>query len=160
MSILFYAFLFAIAIVLQKTIAPLFSINDITPDFILILVIAFSLQQGRVRGILCAFVVGLLFDSIGTEFVGLSSLSQSVAAYLAGLFGGERLERRLGGIVGFLFFVIFIHDFIYNTILSLGTSVTFFRNVFKVVLPSTCYTLIFVIILHLIWPKALWGSKR
>ncbi|MFQ5640565.1 MAG: rod shape-determining protein MreD [bacterium] len=111
MSILFYAFLFAIAIVLQKTIAPLFSINDITPDFILILVIAFSLQQGRVRGILCAFVVGLLFDSIGTEFVGLSSLSQSVAAYLAGLAasvwkgGWEALSDSYS--LSFLFMILF-----------------------------------------------------
>ncbi|NIR51177.1 rod shape-determining protein MreD [candidate division KSB1 bacterium] len=145
-----------LAVVLQKTFAPLFSIKSITPDLVLIGVMAISLQHGRVWGVLIGFSAGLLFDILGTEFVGLSSLSKSVAAYLAGFFGAERLERRSGGIIGFLFLVLFAHDCMYYSILSIGTPAGFWSTLFKQALPTAIYTLVFMIMIDLVWPKALW----
>jgi rod shape-determining protein MreD len=149
--------LFAISILLQLSVAPLFSIKDITPDFILIVVVAIALQRGRMWGIIVACLAGLLFDVFGSGFVGLSSLAKTITAFLAGFIGGERLERRFLSIVGFLFLLLLVHDSLYFTILSIGTSIGFWSTILRFALPTTVYTLTFMTMINLVWPRLLWG---
>lgn len=151
--------MFVFSIVLQLTIAPLFSIKDIMPDFVLIMVIAIALQKGRTWGILAGCAAGLLVDSFGTGLLGLSSLTKSITAFLAGFIGGERLERRFVSIVGFLLLLLFTHDVMYFIIVSIGTSISFGNTVWRFALPTTLYTLTFMTMINLAWPRALWGRR-
>ncbi len=153
MYIFLYLFLLIISILLQLTIAPLFSIKTISPDFILILVIFIAFQKGRIWGVVVGCIAGLLFDIFGTGFIGLSSLTKSIAAYAAGFMVREQLERQFGRIIGLLLIVILIHDLIYFSVISLGTNIGFWNNIFKHVFPTTIYTFIFMIIIHLLKPK-------
>jgi rod shape-determining protein MreD len=155
---LLHLILFAVSIVLQVTIAPLFSIREVAPDFILITVIAISLQKGKAWGVIAGFLGGVLFDSFGTGMLGLSSLTKTIAAFIAGVFVGERLARSFGAIAGFLFIVLLIHDTMYFFITSIGTAVTFWTAFFKYALPTTLYTLTFMVMAHLLWPRLLWGK--
>jgi len=156
--------LFAVSVLLsvflQVYVAPLFSIREVAPDFILITVIAISLQKGKIWGVIAGFVVGVLFDSLSTGMIGLSSLAKTIAAFTAGVFVGERLERSFGAIAGFLFIVLLIHDAMYFIIASIGTAVSFWSALFKYALPTTLYTLTFMVMAHLLWPRVLWGKAR
>jgi len=154
-----YIPLFLAALVLQLTVIPLFSINGVTPDIILILVIAVSLQKGRTWGVISGFLAGILFDIFGTGFVGVSSFANSVSAYVAGFFGGEQLEREFLVVTLLLFFSLLVHDMLYFLILSIGTPVGFFQVLLRQIIPQTIYTFTFMIILHLLSPRLLWGTK-
>ncbi len=152
-----HVLLFVLSIMLQLTIAPLFSIKEVMPDFILIMIVAIALQKGRAWGIIAGCAAGLLFDNFGTGFLGLSSLTKTITAFLAGFIGGERLERRFLSIVGFLFFLLLSHDVMYYTIISIGTSLGFWDTILHYALPTTIYTLTFMTMINLVWPRALWG---
>lgn len=160
MRILFYILFFIIAIILQLTIVPLFSIKEITPDLVLIVVFSVSFQTGKVWGVIAGFIAGLVFDLFGTGFVGLSSLANSISAFVAGFWGSEQLERRIEVIFGLLLVAIFIHDFLYFAILRIGTSLGFWNTLFKNIIPHTIYTLVFMVMIHLVFPKALLGRIR
>jgi len=159
MNYVFYCLLFSVALLLQLTIIPLFAIHDTIPDLILIVVIATTLQQGRVFAIVCGFVAGVIFDAFGTGLVGLSSMSYSAAAYVIGILGDEQLERRITIVFSIFLAAMLCHGLLYYTILLLGTEIGFWNTFVQYVIPSTVYTMVFVVIMHLILPKYLWGIR-
>ncbi|MCH8018426.1 rod shape-determining protein MreD [candidate division KSB1 bacterium] len=160
MTFLFYIAFFILSIILQITIIPLFSIKGISPDLILILVISVSIQRGKFWGVVAGFSTGLVFDAFGTALVGLSSLANSISAFVAGFLLGEQVEQRLGVIVGLILVSLLIHDFLYYTILSIGTSIGFWVTLFKHVVPQSFYTLIFMVIIHMVLPRGLWAPAK
>ena len=160
MTFIFYIAFFFLCIVLQITIIPLFSINCISPDLILILVISVSIQKGKFWGVIAGFSAGLIFDAFGTAFVGLSSFVNSISAFVAGFLLGEQLEQRFGVIVGLILVSLLIHDFLYYVILSIATSIGFWATLFKHVVPQSFYTLIFMVIIHMVLPKGLWAPVK
>ncbi len=160
MTFLFYIAFFILSIILQITIIPLFSIKGISPDLILILVISVSIQRGKFWGVVAGFSTGLVFDAFGTALVGLSSLANSISAFVAGFLLGEQVEQRLGVIVGLILVSLLIHDFLYYTILSIGTSIGFWLNLFKNAIPQSFYTLIFMVIIHMVLPRGLWTPAK
>lgn len=153
-----HLFLLILTIILQVQVAPLFSVKSATPDFLLILVLAITFQKGRLWGIGAAFSAGLIFDVFGTGIIGLSSLAKSVSTYIAGFFASERLERGFGAVSGLLMGVLLLHDSLYYLVLDIGTQMSFWSVFVKHVIPSSIYTFSFLIMLHLIRPRALWGS--
>lgn len=160
MRLPFYIPLFLAGLLLQFTVIPLFSVNGVTPDLIVILVIVVSLQRGRTWGVVAGFAAGLLYDMFGTGFVGASSFANSISAYVAGFFGGEQLERRFITVTGVLLFSLFVHDLLYFLILSVGAPGGFVNMLFRQIIPQTIYTFVFLIILHLLSPKLLWGTRE
>lgn len=160
MTFLFYIAFFILSIILQITIIPLFSIKGISPDLILILVISVSIQRGKFWGVVAGFSTGLVFDAFGTALVGLSSLANSISAFVAGFLLGEQLEQRFGVIVGLILVSLLIHDFLYYTILSIGISIGFWVTLFKHVVPQSFYTLIFMVIIHMVLPRGLWAPAK
>ncbi len=160
MTFLFYIAFFILSIILQITIIPLFSIKGISPDLILILVISVSIQRGKFWGVVAGFSAGLVFDAFGTAFAGLSSLANSISAFVAGFLLGEQLEQRFGVIVGLILVSLLIHDFLYYTILSIGTSIGFWVTLITHVVPQSFYTLIFMVIIHMVLPRGLWAPAK
>ena len=71
--------------VLQLLFIDLFSIGTIRPDFLLILVLYFSISNGRFIGTALGFILGFFLDISGScNFFGLSPLIYSITGYLAG----------------------------------------------------------------------------
>ncbi|MFQ5822455.1 MAG: rod shape-determining protein MreD [bacterium] len=155
-----YVFLFFISLILQITVISLFSIKEITPDLILILVIIVAIQKGRVWGVVAGCIAGVIIDIFGTGIIGLSSLTKSVAGYIAGFFGSERIERSFSVDFGLLFLSLLVHDILYFSILSIGTSFSIWKTLLIYVLPTSFYTLILALMIHLVWPKILWGKNK
>lgn len=152
MHILSYIVLFVVAVLLQLKVVPLFSIKSITPDLILILVIAVAFRHGKIAGVVCGFLAGLFYDLFGTGLVGVSSLANSIAAFIAGAWSGEHLQRRFGIILGQLSVIVLAHDLVYFSILTIDTSIGFWNTLFVRIVPHTCYTLVFMAIISMTFP--------
>jgi rod shape-determining protein MreD len=146
--------------ILQLTVVPLFAITDVFPDLIVIMVLSTTLRHGRILGISYGFAAGLVLDCFGTGLVGLSSLAYAVSAYLFGILAEEQLERRFTVFLGVLLGALLAHDILYFFVLAIGTDTGVWRTIFWYVIPRTAYTTVFVMIMHLIMPKTLWGRRQ
>jgi rod shape-determining protein MreD len=159
MYILIFVFALFLAFVLQLTVVPLFAIYHTTPDLVLIVLIIITLQKGRFWGIVFGFLSGLIIDILSNGLVGLSSLSYAVAAFVTGFLRSEQLERRASVVAGVLFLGLFVHHFIYYLVLQFGSAIGFVETIFSKALPYTIYSMVFVLILHLLLPRLLWGRS-
>ena len=73
----------------QLLLADFLSIGTIRPDFLVILVLYWSIKYGRTIGTIAGFLIGLLIDLSGTaSYFGLSPLIYSVTGYLGGYLMG------------------------------------------------------------------------
>ena len=71
--------------IIQLTIADLFTIDTIRPDFIGILIVYWSVKYGRFLGTLSGMIFGIIFDLSGSAlFFGLSPLIYTITGYLSG----------------------------------------------------------------------------
>ena len=85
--------------ILQLLLADFLAIDTVRPDFIVIVVLYWSLRYGRLVGIVFGFLIGLLVDLSGTaSFFGISPLIYSITGYL----GGSLMEKY--STMGLLYF--------------------------------------------------------
>jgi len=87
MLILLYA-----AVLLQTTLAPAIEILGVRPDFPFLLVLLVALHEGAAGGAVAGFVAGLFVDLGSAQTLGVSSLANSVVAFVVGSLS-ERLVR-------------------------------------------------------------------
>jgi rod shape-determining protein MreD len=160
MSVILIILVFSIGILLQLSVVPFFGIKEITPDLLLIIIIGFSVQYGRIWGITAGFFSGLLFDFLSTGLIGVSSMAGSVAAFMAGGINIQEMDRRFVVFSGLIFITIFTHDLIYFVILLLGTGMSFWNILFTRVIPHSLYSLLFILIFHLVIPNIFWGRRK
>ncbi len=160
MLALVYSLVCVCAVVLQLTFVPFFSVWQVSPNLVLIVVIIMTLHGGRVWGIAGGFAVGLVLDFFGTGFVGVSSLANTLAAFVAGFLWTTQFQKRFLNIMAMLFTAILVHDLVYFFITRIGSDIGFFELVFSYVIPTSIYTLIFVTIVYLVFPKLILDERR
>jgi len=74
---------------LQILLSDLLSIDTIRPDFIVILVLYWSIRDGSSVGVISGFIMGLFVDLSGaSSFFGLSPLIYSTTGYIGGYLQG------------------------------------------------------------------------
>ena len=139
--------------IIQLLLADFLAINTVRPDFIVILVLYWSLRYGRLIGIVFGFFIGLLVDLSGTSsFFGLSPLTYTITGYLGGNLIGKYSTMSLLyfslawiGVLAFHFLVFSLVQ--YQHIFGVNTFL-FWSKWF-----GTClYTLCFAGILQFIYP--------
>ena len=75
--------------IIQLTIADLFTIDTIRPDFIGILIVYWAVKYGRFLGTLSGLIFGIIVDLSGSAlFFGLSPLIYTFTGYLSGNLNG------------------------------------------------------------------------
>jgi len=75
----------AIVWFMQIIVADLLAIDSVRPDFVVILILYWSIKYGRFFGIISGTVLGLIFDLSGTaNFFGLSPLIYTITGYISG----------------------------------------------------------------------------
>ena len=139
--------------IIELLLLDILEINNIRPDFFIILVLYWSIKFGRTLGVLSGFVIGILVDLSGVaSFFGLSPLIYSITGYLSGNLKG--LFNKINPILfTFLWVVIiFIQAFIFclvhnQFLLAINLSL-FYKNWFA----TGIYTLSFVLVLQIIYP--------
>lgn len=89
----------ALLVMFITTVASnLLSIGGITPDLLVLVIVAFALEKGQLPAIIFGFVTGLLFDLISTDVLGSNALVKLLVGYIAGFFYRE--DNSFSGSVG------------------------------------------------------------
>ncbi|NQT96715.1 MAG: rod shape-determining protein MreD [Candidatus Marinimicrobia bacterium] len=142
-----------VVIILQLVIADLLTVRLVRPDFILIYILYISVWEGRLWGIIVGFVLGLFMDFVGVAtYFGLSSLSYSIFAYLAGYLHGRYSKWPPIGFHLYGAGVIVIH-FLFQLLITSQHILTSNPQVFWArVFFTAVYSLSFVIITNLFLP--------
>jgi len=81
--------LFFPILIIQTTVIPFISINGITPDLIIIMLVFYSMRNGQVYGTVLGFFYGFLFDLITGSLLGSTMLSKTIAGFIAGYYSNE-----------------------------------------------------------------------
>lgn len=119
-------------VLIQLTVIPLVSIQEVVPDILLITVVYLSISYGQVFGTVTGASYGLLLDLISGNLIGSNMLSKTVAGFIAGYFSSETRRDKylytyffstvvlLSGLVDAIIFSFFsIIDFNTNILLVL-----------------------------------------
>jgi rod shape-determining protein MreD len=74
-----------IAFILQLSVMPQFKLLGVQPDLILVVAIVVAVQDGPVEGAIVGFLGGMLQDIASSQVMGVSALTKTLAAFLAGV---------------------------------------------------------------------------
>lgn len=138
-----YAFITAILLLIQTQVMRLLTLEGITPDLLTIWIVYIALKEGQLSGTLWGFCIGVLFDLITGNFLGLSALSKTISGFAAGYFYNE--NKTLLTLASYRYIVIvlivsLIHNSIYFLVFTQGSDIGLFKAVFQVGLATTFYT--------------------
>ena len=125
------AVVFAAVFLAQLLVAPLLTLGEIRPDFVLILLIFISARYGRMVGILAGFSMGLLQDVTGAvSVVGANALSKSVVGFAAGTLNGTLSIWTPRVVNIYIYGSLVGHAAVYHSIMlmGLGVSAAIFAN--------------------------------
>ena len=143
----------AIAFILQVFISNFISIGGIRPDFIIIFMVYFALDQGCFKGVVVGFITGLiisLFDNSST--IGVLPLSYSIVGYGIGFLKNQRMRMIPYKLYLIVFSIVLMAFFVYNYF----TYSTIFYNDIPLFLlyflKSMVYTISLLIIAQFIFP--------
>lgn len=75
----------ALAFVFQLSVLPQFKLLGVQPDLILVVAIVVAVQDGPVAGAVVGFAGGMLQDVASPQVMGVSALTKTLAAFLAGV---------------------------------------------------------------------------
>ncbi len=138
---------------IQLTVADLFIIDTVRPDFIGMLIMYWAVKYGRFLGTISGMIFGLIFDlSGGSLFFGLSPLIYSFTGYLSGNLRGAYSKINPLYFNFFWLLIFFLQFFIfclvnYQEILIIDMDL-FLGKWFG----TSIYTISFMIILQFIYP--------
>jgi len=160
MKIVLFFIAAIVFLICQITFSEFFSIKEIKPDFILLLLVYVALTEKRTTATLAGFVLGLVKDFYGTGVYGLSAMTNSIATFIAGSFKGRREFRSFYEPTIVIFAASLTKNILAYSILSIGSPLTLWRAIVENALPSTLYTIVFGLIICALMPRPLWQNIR
>jgi rod shape-determining protein MreD len=120
------------------------------------MIVYISITEGQISGTFYGFGIGLLFDIITGDVIGISSLSKSMAGFISGYFFNEnKIELTMGSyrFLLILLFVSSIHNLIYFLIYVQGSEISALYVISKVGLTSALYTTTVSILMVLVFVR-------
>jgi rod shape-determining protein MreD len=142
-------------IVFQKTFVWFISLSqlNISPDFVIIALVYIGVREGKISGAVYGFAAGLLLDILSGSFIGLLSLSYTIAIFVSGFFqtDNERFLVRFNFVI-IVFAISIISNFIYFGLFFQGTPIVFSKVILLYILPTSTYTTI-ISLVYTIIPK-------
>jgi len=160
MQIVKYIIIYFLLLFIETNLLHLVSINNVTPDLILVFVIIISLQENRSKATLIGFVAGLIQDIFSTHFFGLSALTKSIVGFWGVQFQQSKRNYNLSYYLLVVAILTLLQEFIFGFIYNFGTQLGFFRLCWQYALPKALYTLFMAVIAYLIFRPMLWRSER
>lgn len=150
LAILFFLFM-------QIVVADWLSLGPVAPDFLILVVVFFSLYRGAMRGSIFGFVVGFLQDLANPGFLGLNALAKSLLGFAVGKIGSKTFPENAPFLFVLFSATAFGHDIVYLLFFSWPDVASALLMTFSAALPSALYTAVFGVIVHRI--LTLLGAK-
>ncbi len=144
-----YILVSVILIILQTTVARYLSLEGITPDLLTIWVAYIAVQEGQLAGTIAGFVIGLMFDLVVGNFIGLSAMSKTIAGFTGGFFCTENRNPLTLSSYRFLIVVLvvsLVHNALYFVIFTQGSDIGLIRAVLELGMATTFYTTIVALV--------------
>jgi len=159
MRVVKYILMFGFLTLLQTTLIPLLSIQDIYPDLLLIGVIITGIRHGSTPAILAGCLVGFVQDAAVTHLYGLSALAKSVAGFVAGYFSREKVKYNFVITLGVVAATALANSVLYQAVYYFDTNISLGWAIVRYIIPHFIYTVIVGIIVNAVWPGGLWGKS-
>lgn len=143
LKVIYYSIALLIICVIQLSFFFLISIKGVTPDLLILLTIWITLAEGRFFGLFAGFLIGLFFDFVSMNLIGVNGLTKTIVAFVAGFFYKEGEFSNIIRTNKFFVIVILstlLHNILYYLILIDLTSSDLALNYFKFTFGSTLYT--------------------
>ncbi len=140
--VIIWIFIMLLAITLQSTVIPYFSLAGIFPNIVVASLMVLALWYGRFAAIWAGFVTGLLLDIWAPEQLGLQALSLTIAGSFVGFFENRRINS--GPISQFFLFVLgsTLHDLVIY-FFSTGNIESLVSFLLAQALPRALFTAVF-----------------
>jgi len=135
-------------IVMDMTILEFFAIANISPDFLIILIVWIALREGQFRAVFAGFLIGLLSDVLTIDVIGTNALTKTIVGFAAGYFFKEDEIRKRIGSFFFLLIVLgssLIHNLFYLFFYLKYSEASFLLFYLKYGMASALYTTIIAI---------------
>ncbi len=135
MTLIWYAIIGLLLLLVQMVVGYV-SVENVTPDLILILAIYIAVREGQFAGLVGGFVLGLLFDLLSSGILGTNALAKMIGAFVAGYFyvEGAPLPESVGSFrfLGVVALSSLVHNLIFYFFFTqpsdLSFSVFFLRS--------------------------------
>ena len=151
-----YALMTILLLIIQTAGMRLVTIEGITPDILALWIIVIALNEGQMPATMWGFSIGLVFDLISGNFLGLSALTKTVCGFIAGYFYNENKTRLSIGSYRFLLIVLvtcFIQNLVYFFIYTRGSDISVLSAVFRYGTTTALYTAAFSLFLVFIYSR-------
>lgn len=155
----YYSIATLLICVLQLSFSFLISINGITPDLLILLVIWITLYDGKLVGLASAFTIGLLYDYLSMNVLGVNALTKTIVAYTTGFFYKENefwnvVKSNRIFVVTLL--ATFFHNIVYYLIMINLTEANLWSMYFKYLFGGTIYTFVFSLLTYFARIRKFW----
>ena len=118
MHIARYILLLGLAFVIQTTWLDFFSVSNLKPDLILLIITIVALREGPILATLLGFIIGLLQDAYAPADLGLNALLKCTAGFAVGHGRSRVVSDNVQVQVALIFFTVLLHDLLYYAITS------------------------------------------
>jgi len=144
-----YAGLGIAAILIQKFLDNFASINQVSPQIVVLFVVYVALREGQLFGICNGFIAGFFHDLLVTHFLGLTSYIAVVASFVAGFFykeGDVELAAKTFNFTWISAVSLFISELAALPVVASG-ELNYFYVFLKFTVGTTVYTSVFAMII-------------
>ena len=138
-----YGLITVALIILQTTFVRFVSIENVTPDILLVWIAYLALRHGQIHATVAGFILGFIMDIISGNFLGLSALSKTVCGFVGGYFFDEEKTDQTLATYRFAIIVLIgalVHNLIYFSIFVQGSDFPFFRTIIFFGVTTSLYT--------------------
>lgn len=156
--IIVYACIIIGSFTLQTSVFHFFSLANITPNFMLITVVAAGIMRGRKAGIAVGFFSGLLIDIFFGEFLGVYAFIYMIFGFINGFFNHMFYAEE----AVFPIAMMAANDVVYGIVIYfffylMRSKWNFFIYFKSVILPEVVYTLLASLVFYFI---LLWADSK
>lgn len=138
-----YFFIALLLLIVQTQLVRLLTVEGVTPDLLTIWIVYIAIKEGQLPATVWGFAVGLMFDLVTGNFIGLSAFTKTVAGFVAGYFYDEHKTPVTLATYRYLVIVLIvsiIHNTVYFALFTRGSDVTLVRATLQIGLATTFYT--------------------
>ncbi|QOR36340.1 rod shape-determining protein MreD [Clostridium sp. 'deep sea'] len=150
---------FFIAVV-QTYLGQLFEINGVVPDLVLVYIVCLALQQGNKPALITGLVVGLMYDILFADYIGLYSIFYVTVGYVIGYFRHNFFYSNVQ--IALVFTIVSTTlKYLFIKIFQIFISVNFNMINIKVIFFTILYNVLICILIHFVLTKVkMWSEDE